>query len=116
MGAFGKGMAGVLAIAGSVAIWKVGSTPAWAQDETAIELPRVDVSTRLLRAPNRRPSRSGAPASAPRAPAGGKRAPAAAPPAPVLPSGEAAAAPGGIVTGTIITGASSTSVTATDIA
>jgi iron complex outermembrane receptor protein len=106
-------MGGVLAIGASIAALNNDSSPAWAQDETAISLPPVDVSTRLLRAPNRHPRRSGAPAAAPAGPATpgeNKPVPAAAP------SGGGSTPPwGGIVTGTIITGASSTAVTATDI-
>ena len=93
--------AAALALTTSVTALSCG--PAAAQDES-IELPGLDVTTtRLVRGP-----RSGPPASGPGAP--GTQQPAGSG------QGGSQAAASGILAGTIIAGASSTVITATDIA
>src|SRR4051812_46545205 len=103
----------VTLLLGCVAV--LSSAPVRAQEDQsqpeAIALPSVSVtSTRLLPAPRRAPSRSSTPARVP-APA---RSPAAAPGEGEGTSSEAVSS-SGVVSGTIITGASSTIITSADI-
>src|SRR5437763_12878268 len=65
MGPLGKRLGGTLAMAGSIGALSGALSIARAQDETVVTLPSVEVSTRLLRGPNRAPARSGAPAAVP---------------------------------------------------
>src|SRR5712671_4271534 len=64
MGMRYRGLAGVLAMAGSVAAFNGGLTAAWAQDQTVV-LPDVEVTSTRLPGPSRPPVRRGAPASSP---------------------------------------------------
>src|SRR5262245_35006825 len=110
MGRYIRPSAQILALAGAIAA-PTTIAVAQAQDE-AIVLPDVSVTaTRLIPGPNKQRAGRGAPAPTP--------VPAASP-APqdgaTQPPSTNAAAQSGIVTGTIITGASSTVITSADIA